>query len=526
MRRPTVLWQLALTALVPMVALVPCARAARFLAIFPTPSISHQLPFQAVMKALAARGHHVTVISTDPLKEPVNNYSDIDLSYSYETFRKSATFANMADGDAIALIRHMTPALKIIVDEQLASKQIQNFLRYNASEKFDLVFIEALMYQAYYGLLHTVGSPPLIGMVSLGGLAFNYNAIGNPHNPAVNPDVFSKNSENMNFWERLENTYIYLWLSQHWYWTILPQQEALMRKYFGQAPPPVAETEYNMSLMILCNHWTTEYPRALLPNVVQLTGLHVREETRPLPADLQAWLDGAEQGVVYFSLGSNVMSKDLPADKLQAILRALARLPQRVLWKFEADALPGQPTNVRVAKWLPQQDILAHPNVRVFITQGGLQSFQEAVYHAVPLLGIPFIGDQPFNVAKMAAAGVGERLPLGDLTEDSLLAALRRLLHDPAYRERMHRLSAAYREHKARSLETALWWVEYVLRHEGAPHLRAASLRLAWYELLLLDVVVAVLLALVLAVCALRRLWRSLRPATPPSQASRRRKDQ
>ncbi|GLG92304.1 UDP-glucuronosyltransferase 2B15 [Gryllus bimaculatus] len=265
MRRPSVLWQLALTALVPMVALVPCARAARFLAIFPTPSISHQLPFQ----------------------EPVNNYSDIDLSFSYETFRKSATFAEMADGDAIALIRHMTPTLKIIVDEQLASKQIQNFLRYNASEKFDLVFIEALMYQAYYGLLHTVGSPPLIGMVSLGGLAFNYNAIGNPHNPAVNPDIFSKNSENMNFWERLENTYIYLWLSQHWYWTILPQQEALMRKYFGQAPPPVAETEYNMSLMILCNHWTTEYPRALLPNVVQLTGLHVREETRPFPPELR-----------------------------------------------------------------------------------------------------------------------------------------------------------------------------------------------------------------------------------------------
>jgi glucuronosyltransferase len=42
--------------------------AARILRIFPTPSISHQLPFQAIMKALAARGHQVTVISPNPLK--------------------------------------------------------------------------------------------------------------------------------------------------------------------------------------------------------------------------------------------------------------------------------------------------------------------------------------------------------------------------------------------------------------------------------------------------------------------------
>jgi glucuronosyltransferase len=43
-------------------------KAARILGIFPTPSISHQLPFQAIMKALAARGHQITVISPNPLK--------------------------------------------------------------------------------------------------------------------------------------------------------------------------------------------------------------------------------------------------------------------------------------------------------------------------------------------------------------------------------------------------------------------------------------------------------------------------
>jgi len=35
-----------------------------------------------------------------------------------------------------------------------------------------------------------------------------------------------------------------------------------------------------------------------------------------------------------------------------------------------------------------------HENARLFITHGGLMGVQEAIYHAVPLLGIPFGNDQ------------------------------------------------------------------------------------------------------------------------------------
>ncbi|KAK7873059.1 hypothetical protein R5R35_000343 [Gryllus longicercus] len=504
--------------------------AARILGIFPTPSISHQLPYQAVMKALAARGHQITVISPDPLKEPVTNYTDIDLSFSYKLFRQMITFADMSEVDPVTVVKLLTPGYFQLVDEQLGSKQIQDFLKYNASQGFDLVFYEWWGYEALFGLIHAVGSPPQVGILSFGGTVVQWRSIGNPHNPAINPDALTGFTDQMTFWERVQNLMSNIILTWHWEGVMFTEHEKIMRKHFGSAPPPVYDTSRNLSLLILCNHWTLEYPRALLPNVLQLTGLHVREETRPLPGDLQTWIEGAEHGVIYFSLGTNILCKDLPAEKLQAILRALARLPQRVLWKFENDELPGRPPNVRVAKWLPQQDILAHPKVRLFITQGGLQSFQEAAYHAVPLLGIPFMGDQQYNVAKMVSAGIGSRIPLKDITEDSMYAATMEMLENPKYAERMRRFSGVYREHKARSLETALWWVEYVLRHEGAPHLRAASLRLAWYELLLLDVAAAVALAalaaLLLAAFALRRLWRALRPSTAPAHHARLRKDQ
>ena len=75
--------------------------------------------------------------------------------------------------------------------------------------------------------------------------------------------------------------------------------------------------------------------------------------------DLEDYLNEAEHGVIYFSMGSMIRAETLPSDKTDAFLQAFSELPQRVLWKWEADTLPGQPENVRIAKWLPQFDILS-----------------------------------------------------------------------------------------------------------------------------------------------------------------------
>lgn len=70
------------------------------------------------------------------------------------------------------------------------------------------------------------------------------------------------------------------------------------------------------------------------------------------------FLDEAKHGAIFFSLGSNVRSDKMPPEKVKAFLDAFSELPQRVLWKWESDSLPGQPQNVIVRKWLSQNDIL------------------------------------------------------------------------------------------------------------------------------------------------------------------------
>ncbi|XP_049803689.1 UDP-glucosyltransferase 2-like [Schistocerca nitens] len=217
--------------------------------------------------------------------------------------------------------------------------------------------------------------------------------------------------------------------------------------------------------------------------------------------NIQDFLDGADHGVVYCSLGSNVRTIDLPLEKIEALVEAFRELPQRLVWKWENDSLPSQPDNVMVGKWLPQQSIMDHPEVRLFISQGGLHSLTEATYHAVPLLIIPFFGDQPHTAAEVQQAEIGVRPLFKDLSKDSPLNSIRTVLGDTKYADSMKRLSAVFREHRADFLERAVWWVEYVIRHRGAPHLRSAALHLHWWQLLLLDVVAFLLVGVALTLC-------------------------
>lgn len=69
-------------------------------------------------------------------------------------------------------------------------------------------------------------------------------------------------------------------------------------------------------------------------------------------------MDESSDGVIYFSMGSLLKMETMPEDKRQAFVDAFAELPQRIVWKWDNESLPGQTDNIFIAKWLPQRDVL------------------------------------------------------------------------------------------------------------------------------------------------------------------------
>lgn len=67
-------------------------------------------------------------------------------------------------------------------------------------------------------------------------------------------------------------------------------------------------------------------------------------------------------------------------------------------------------------------------NTRLFITHGGYLSLTEAVYYGVPVLGIPFFGDQPKNLVQAVAAGYGLQLNFENITDDSVFLVINEIL--------------------------------------------------------------------------------------------------
>uniref|UniRef100_A0A1I8QCL4 UDP-glucuronosyltransferase n=1 Tax=Stomoxys calcitrans TaxID=35570 RepID=A0A1I8QCL4_STOCA len=179
--------------------------------------------------------------------------------------------------------------------------------------------------------------------------------------------------------------------------------------------------------------------------------------------------------------------------------------------KFENDELPNKPENVILRKWFPQPSVLAHPNVKLFISHGGFLSTTETIYHGKPILGIPFFGDQFMNVKNAVKAGYALSFKVADITKDSLKSAIMELWTNPRYAQAVQQKSKYFRDTPLTPLETATYWMEYVIRHKGCAHMRNAGLDLNFIQYHNIDVFVILAAAVVLLVTLLVAILRKLK---------------
>ncbi|KAL1459346.1 hypothetical protein WDU94_011337 [Cyamophila willieti] len=507
-------WRCLVTFLL-LCLLSAAVRSANILAIFPTASYSHQMPLLALPRTLAQRGHNVTVITTNPLKEPMPNYTEIDISWTYDYWKVEKSpnkkqlinlHGKLGPMEAVSMFVKGTT---ILTDLQLGSPQVQGFNKYIDDEKpkYDLVLFEDLVHPAFLGFLHKLGHPPLVTMTTLPLLCSLDLSMGNICHPSYIPEVIIGTTNTMSFWERLRSYLFFFYTKLITLRHMLQVHQKIANKYFGQDCPPIEKILQNRSLHLSSSSWIFEYARPVFPNTILVGPLHIPDTTKPLPQDLEKWIQGAEKGFIYFSLGSNVRSASLEDKTRSAILATLAKFPEyRIIWKWEEENMDRLPSNVICRKWLPQHDLLAHPNIKLFITQGGLQSLQEAVHFQVPVIGIPFFGDQNFNVRVVPRLGIGSFMEFEDITTETLENKMKEILYNESYSANVKRVSSLVKNQMKSPRDTAVWWVEYVLEAGGnVKHLKPEYYHLNLIQYLGLDVLAVLLTPVMLLALGIYR---------------------
>ncbi len=82
----------------------------------------------------------------------------------------------------------------------------------------------------------------------------------------------------------------------------------------------------------------------------------------------------------------------------------------------------------------------------LFVTHGGMNSVNEAMYAGVPMLVVPQGADQPMVARRVVELGAGLSIRTQDVTEGSVRALAGRLLHSPRFSAAAATLCVAQRE--------------------------------------------------------------------------------
>ncbi|XP_024120719.1 UDP-glucuronosyltransferase 1A1 [Oryzias melastigma] len=461
---------------------------------------SHWVGIKAIAQELGRRGHRVTVVIPEVSMRmgPGKHYDTRTHTVPYGQAHIDAIMSMHKD-----ILKTNQPFMERMQTKYHHILQIIDFIHVTAeSLLYNDTFISYLAQQEFDAVLTDPMVPtgaliarklglPTINLLRGIPCSLDIQSAGCPSPPSFVPRLFTGLTDKMNFKERVINTLVAL--IEPLFCRLLYWRFNNIAHQFLKEEVSVGEVLSDSDIWLLRIDFTLEFPRPLMPNMILVGGINC-DLRKPLPKDLEQWVSG-KHGFIVFTLGSAIA--DLPEEITSVFLEAFRQIPQTVIWRYTGKVPDNIPKNVKLMKWVPQNDLLAHPGARAFITHAGSHGTFEGLCHGVPMLMVPIAGDQPDNAARMANRGVGIVLDITTVTTESLLQGLNEVINDTRYRENIQRLSALHKDRPVDPLELSVFWTEFVMRHKGAKHLKAAVHELNWIQYYCLDVV-ALLAAVVL----------------------------
>ncbi|XP_045329794.1 UDP-glucuronosyltransferase 2A2 isoform X1 [Leopardus geoffroyi] len=462
---------------------------------------SHWLNIELILEELIQRNHNVTVLASSATlfinsnpDSPVN-FEVIPISY------KSSNIDSLIEHMIMLWIDHRPTPLTLWTFYKELGKFLDAAFRMNIQICDGVLNNTKLLARLQEGGFDVLLADPVTvcgDLVALKlGIPFVYTLRFSPASTVERhcgkipapasyvPAALSELTDHMTFGERVKNTISYL-LQDYIFESYWGEWNSYYSKVLGR-PTTLCEVMGKAEIWLIRTYWDFEFPRPYLPNFEFVGGLHCKP-AKPLPKEMDEFVQSSgEDGIVVFSLGS--MVRNLSDEKANLIASALAQIPQKVLWRYKGKKPATLGANTRLYDWIPQNDLLGHPKTKAFITHGGTNGIYEAIYHGVPMVGVPMFADQPDNIAHMKAKGAAVEVNINTMTSEDLLNALRTVINEPSYKENATRLSRIQHDQPVKPLDRAVFWIEFVMRHKGAKHLRPAAHDLTWFQYHSFDVI-------------------------------------
>ena len=473
---------------------------------------SHLSVFGQLGSWLVRRGHNVTSVHGSTMKIP-QSYRDTDIRLErYTMHRKPYISTGSAANDAFTWALNFS--ITNVID--ISSRMGENFEKECAYMFKDQRFMKAMRDSAFdvaisdnFPCFVTLGYKLRLPTIMFGT---HCDPVVHklPHNPAYVPHIMLSYTVPMNFVARMVNLLMYATnsLGQH-----MPMNK-IVKKYVPERP--LKNYIDIMADSLLCLQLrdpdVLSFVSPTMPNVVDVAGLMVRPG-RPLISSFAELVTSARGGVVIVSFGSWI--SDMPTSFLSKLLAAFAKLDHLIIFKYRRHNISGSspklPANVRAFDWIPQNDLLSHPNVVLFVSHCGIGSLIESVHHGVPILAAPLMFDQHHNAGIVKTRGYGEIVDVSNFTPESFSEKAKLIIETPTYRTKVRQASTILKEKETflPSGQVAAFRIEHVIKY-GGEHLRSNAFELKWYQYFMLDMLLLLTFSFVFLVYIFKIITSSI----------------
>ena len=482
---------------------------ANILGIFGIPYHSHQAFERGFMRVLADRNHNLTIFTTHLFE---HTYENVKLVHFNESMKINRETVNQLTYTKSNILYQAYNELKLyykLTNQQLGQSEMKKLIKEGKKNDYDLVILECYFFCPMMALAE-IFDCPIIVLTAVEACSPLTDILGAETNPAIHPDktFIPALHGRLTFFERIHAFFVhhgFHLVHKHIIGTI---NYFLMRKYLPDYTSMQGKIEDRVAL-IFQNSLTTVKP--ILPNIIELNSMHVYPPEPIDNSEMKNFLDASQNGVIFMCLGSFARSKDLDSRVIDTLAKTFASLPFEVLWKFEEN-LRNKSDNVMISPWLPQADILAHPNLKLFITHGGLMSTQEAIDREVPMIILPITYDQPSNANELVDKGVACKMNLYTLTKETLSEAIDEMMK-PRYRSKIRELRRLLQDQPMTSREKAAWYTEFVIRNKGAKHLTYPVRKVPFYQRHHYDIIFLMVISVYLTFKATENIRKRFSPS-------------